>query len=655
MKRTVRASRRRLAVESLEARSLLSASPLDEIFVRFNASVPAARQAAEIASVDASVVTSYPDGPELLSLPSSAAASSAISRLEADSGVVYATPDSTIHIASTPFYPDDTDFSQDWGLDQANNIDIDAPEAYGITGGSDAVIVAVIDTGIDLNDPDFALNLWTNPVNDASSGYPDDIHGWNFVSNDNDVQDDNGHGTHVSAIIAAQANNNYGIAGVAPGVQIMPLKFLDENGNGTTSNAVSAIYYAVEHGARVINASWGGEDYYGPLADAIAFANSHNVVFVTAAGNDGTDNDTTTSYPASYVEPNELSVAAVDQNGNLASFSNYGIGTVNLAAPGVNIISEVPTSIDPSGLETLSGTSMSTAYVTGVAALVASVDPSFTAVQIVQRIDSTVKILPSLEGKTISGGMVDAYNAITGTTPTIWSPPATGAGIPSFAPGQATQTELHAVILASDEFFSEYGSTPTGFVAGLYQAAFDRLPSLSELANYLSVYDSGTYTRYQMALALLEFPEAKTTEVAQWYQTDLNRTASIAVLKTDPGVEGWANLLLEGISDNTVQAEIMSSVEYFEGHGAAPDPNVEGYFEDLTGRIATASELSAWSSLIAEGDSLFNVVYFFLTSPEVSDTLVATWFLFDLGRQETLAELKADPGLQALAAEMQTS
>jgi thermitase len=650
MKRIARTSRRRLSVEPLESRSLLSASSADEIFVRFSASDPTAKQAAELASVGGSIVTSYPDGPELVRLRSGVNPSVAVGRLEADAGVTYATLDATIHIASTPFIPNDMDFSQDWGLNQANNIDIDAPEAYGVSPGSPSVIVAVVDTGIDLGDPDLVGRLWTNPVNDAVGGFPNDIHGWNFVSNDNDVQDDNGHGTHVSAIIAAQANNSYGIAGVAPGVQLMPLKFLDQNGNGTTANAVSAIYYAVQHGAKVINASWGGQQFYGPLADAISYANAHNVVFVTASGNDGTDNDIVPSYPASYQMPNELSVASVDQNGNLASFSNYGVSTVNLAAPGVNIVSEVPTSIDPSGLETLSGTSMSTAYVSGVAALVASVNPFFTAAQIVQRLDSTVKILPSLEGKTISGGIVDAFSALTSTTPTIWSPPVPVAGIPALVPDESTVTQVHAAVLASDEFFATHGSTAVGFVAGLYESAFDRLPSLPELANYLSVYNSDQFTRYQMAVALLGFPEAKTTEVAQWYQTDLNRTTPIAFLKLDPGVEQWANLLVEGFGDNTVQALIMSSPEYLQGHGSSPVPIVEGYFGDLTGHAADPVQLAAWSNLLSQGVSPFDTVDFFLSSSEVSDTLVATWFLFDLGRNETLAQLVADPGLDSLAA-----
>jgi thermitase len=648
MNRKTKAARRRPAVESLEVRALLSASA-SEVFVRFNANDPASARQAELATLGASIVTTYPDGPDLIRLGAGVAPSTAIAKLQADPEVVYATPDSTIHAESVPFYPNDPEFSQLWGLNQANNIDIDAPEAYGVSVGNASTIVAVIDTGIDLNNPDFVGRIWTNTVDDAAEGYPDDVHGWNFVSDTNNVQDDNGHGTHVSAIIGAAGNNSFGVVGVAPGVTIMPLKFLDQNGNGSTDAAVSAIYYAVEHGARVINASWGGVDYYGPLDDAIAYANAHNVVFVTAAGNDGTNNDLVPSYPASFRQPNELSVAAIDQNGALASFSNYGPTTVDLAAPGVDIISDVPTSIVASGLESLSGTSMSAAYVSGVAALVAGLNPYFTASQIVQRIDSTVKILPSLEGNTISGGMVDAYNAITGTTPTVWAPPAPAAGIPALIPGGSTLAQVHAAVLASDEFFEVHGSSAVGFITGLYESAFGRLPDPAGLQNFVNIYNSGQATRYQLALALLTLPEGRETEVARWYQIDLGRTAPLEQLKADPGVDGWANLLVEGYGDDAVRAAIMSSAEFLDNHGPAPDPVIQGYYVDLTGRFADSAGVSAWASFLGQGIAPFQVVLWFMGSPEVADTTVAIWFLTDLGRNETLAQLKADPGLDALA------
>jgi subtilisin family serine protease len=627
-------------------------NPATSIFVKFTTSDSASSQQAALKSVHGSLITTYPSGDELVGIASGYSVTGAIQRLESTAGVVYATPDAIIHASAVAGLPDDPAFSQLYGLNNSNNVDIDAPEAWGVTLGSTSTIVAVIDTGLDLNNADFAGKVWTNPGNDASSGYPNDVHGWNFINSTADVQDDNGHGTHVSAIIAAVGNNNFGVAGVDPSAQIMPLKFLDENGNGTTDNAVSAIYFAVQHGAQVINASWGGVGASPALDDAIAYANSHNVVFVTAAGNDGTDNDTTPSYPASYVQPNEISVAAIDQNGNLASFSNYGASTVNLAAPGVNIVSDVPTSIDPSGYETLSGTSMSTAYVSGVAALVSGLNPTFTAAQIVQRIDSTVKPLPSLSGTTISGGMVDAYNAVTATSTSSVAATAPASGIPTFGAGQATQIQVHSAILASDEFFNENGGTGSGFINGLYEGLLDRPVDSSGLQYWLADYNSGSYTRYQIALAIAGSTEARLVEVAGWYQQDLGRTATIAALETDPGVAYWAGLLVSGYGDNTVQATIMSSPEYLIAQGGSPDPVVQGYYTDLLDRSADPAGDSYWAGLLYEGLAPYTVLRTFQGAEEVEQTLVASWFISDLGRPDTIAGLKDDAGVDGFAADL---
>ena len=664
MNRPLKALRRRLHVESLEPRTLLSGSangaqslaspaPISSIFVRFAASDPATDRRAELSSLRASVVTSYPDGPELIRLGPGITVSAAIRRLEADPGVVYASPDSTIHAESLPFYPNDPAFGQLWGLNNFNNVDVDAPEAWGVTVGSPATIVAVVDTGIDLANPDFTGRIWTNPVNDAASGYPNDVHGWNFLANSNDVQDDDGHGTHVSAIIAAAGNNAVGVVGVAPAAQIMPLKFLDANGNGSTDAAVSAIYYAVNHGAKVINASWGGVGYSAPLNDAIAYANAHNVVFVTAAGNDGTNNDYTPSFPSSFRQPNELSVAAIDSNGNMPGFSNYGPRTVDLAAPGVDIVSDVPRSIDPGGFQSLSGTSMSTAYVSGVAALVAGLNPSFTAAQIVQRIDSTTKALPSLAGRTISGGMVDAYNAVTAGNVKLLGSTPPASGIPALTPGASTQADVHASILASDEYFVAHGGTANGFLTGLFLNVLGRFPDAGGLQQWVGIYSSGTVTRFQMAKAFLTSPEGRLTEVARWFQDDLGRTAALNALKADPGVVAWSNLLVQGAGDNTVQAEIMSSSEYLARHGSSPPTVVQGYFQDLTDRPADVQGRAYWANLLWQGFTPFNVLRMFQGAPEVSDTLVASWFVRDLGRTSSMARLKADPGVQIWAADLE--
>jgi subtilisin family serine protease len=292
-------------------------------------------------------------------------------------------------------------------LNTPDNVDIDAPEAWAVTTGSSSTIVAVLDTGVDLTNPAFAGRLWVNP---AASKPHSAVFGWNFVSNNGNVQDNNGHGTHVTGVLAATGNDGQGVVGVNWHAEIMPLKILDSTGSGTLSAAVSAVYFAANHGARVINASWGSSSPDPALADAIRYADQKGVVFVNAAGNDGVNNDVVPTYPAAYHTPNMLVVAAIDQSGQLASFSNFGPQTVDLAAPGVDILSTYPRKFGSYAY--LSGTSMATPFVSGVVSLLASLHPDWTAEQLVQRVVATTKPLPGLAGRSVSGGMVDAAQAI---------------------------------------------------------------------------------------------------------------------------------------------------------------------------------------------------------------------------------------------------
>ncbi len=673
MKRPIRRAKRMLLVESLEIRPLMAGNlsgmwplanpgPANSIFVRFVATATPAQEQAALQGLHATVGTRYPDGPELITLGEEVDPAGSIATLEKNPAVLYASPDSAIRAASLPVYPNDPAFGSDAGLANPNGVNIDAPKAWGVTTGNPTTIVAVLDTGIDLANPDLASKVWTNPVNDAASGFPGDVHGWNFVSNNANVQDDDiegaganrqyvGHGTHVSGIIGAAANNGYGIAGVDWAAVLMPLKTLDSQGNGSTDLAVSAVYYAVAHGAKVINASWGGVNYSAALGDAIAYANAHNVVFVTAAGNDGTNNDQLPSYPASFRQPNELSVAAVDPNGNLPGFSNYGPTTVDIAAPGVGVISDSLLAANDGGLESLTGTSMATAYVSGVAALVAGQFPQLTAAQVVQRIDGSAKPLPGLAGKVISGGIVDAYNALTAgaISATGFTAP---AGLPALARLGATDAQVRGSLLASDEFLAVHGGTDQGFVTGVYQDVLGRSPDAAGLAQWAAAYDSGFFTRYQLAEAILASPEARLSEVAHWFRDDLGRTASLDALKADPGVAAWANLLDLGVGDDTVQAAIVGSFEYLVGHGASPDPVVRGFFQNLDDRVPSPAEDTAWAGLLSSGFAPPTVIRYFQGTPEVQDTKVARWFAEDLGRTGPIAGLKADPGIQAWAADL---
>ncbi len=287
-----------------------------------------------------------------IKIPDFMSVEDAIAQYKNDLDVEYAEPNYILRAFLTP---NDTSYNLLWGLNNTSDADIDAPEAWDITTGSSSVVIAVIDTGVAYNHNDLndltTNNIWSNtgenctaPIGDNdNNGYANDCRGWNFLDNNNDPTDYNSHGTHVSGTIAAIGNNNSnGITGVMWNAQIMPLRFLGVSGSGDTANAISAINYAANNGARIINASWGGGSYSQALYDAINYARSNNVLFVAAAGNDGADNDTAPSYPASYNLDNIISVAATTQTDGLASFSNYGATSVDVGAPGVNIYSSIP-------------------------------------------------------------------------------------------------------------------------------------------------------------------------------------------------------------------------------------------------------------------------------------------------------------------------
>jgi subtilisin family serine protease len=389
-------------------------SAADRLLVKFQPGTTTAAEDSLLAAAGTSVLTAFPDGPTVVETGPGIDPAQALGQFKSSPLVAYAEPDSTIHLADTaalptvaPDYPTNARFGQQWGLNNPNDVDIDAPEAWSVTTGSTSTIVAVIDTGVDLTNPALVSRLWVNPT---ASRPRAPVFGWNFLNNTGNVQDYNGHGTHVTGILAAAGNNGQGIAGVDWQARIMPLKILDSTGSGSLDAAVSAVYFAADHGARVINASWGSNTPDPALADAIRYADQKGVVFVNAAGNDGVNTDVAPTYPGSYRLPNMLVVAAVDQNGNLASFSDYGAQTVDLAAPGVGILSTYPRRFGSYAY--LSGTSMAAPFVSGVVSLLAGLHPSWTAEQLVQRVLATTKPLPSLAGKTITGGMVDAAQAV---------------------------------------------------------------------------------------------------------------------------------------------------------------------------------------------------------------------------------------------------
>jgi subtilisin family serine protease len=267
-------------------------------------------------------------------------------------------PNFIYHLESTP---NDTSFSTLWGLNNTGqtvngvsgtaDADIDAPEAWDRVTGSGTVVVAVIDTGVDYTHPDMEGNIWHNRgetdcsdgIDNDGNGFIDDCNGWDFVGDDNDPSDLNGHGTHVAGILGAVGNNSEGITGVNWSSKVMVLKAGGIGGFFTTATLVAAIDYAVSNGANIINASYGGSVFDQLQYDAIRAAGDAGLLFIAAAGNERVNTDINPHYPSGYYLHNIISVAASDQNDDLAGFSNYGPTTVDVMAPGTNILSTVPT------------------------------------------------------------------------------------------------------------------------------------------------------------------------------------------------------------------------------------------------------------------------------------------------------------------------
>lgn len=327
--------------------------------------------------------------------------------------------------------PTDAKFGKLWGMSNTGavyegdeggitgrpGVDIDALRAWTIETGSKDVVVAVIDTGVNYNNPELAQNIFVNEaekngqagIDDDGNGYVDDIYGYDFAGKDADPMDVYGHGTHCSGTIGANANNG-DIVGVAWNVRILPIRFLGDDGSGSLADAVSSIDYATKMKVNVMSNSWGGGGFSQALADAITRAKDAGILFVAAAGNSSNDNDASPEYPAGYQIDNVVSVAAIDPAGQVASFSNYGKNSVHIAAPGVNVLSYTMR-----GLESWSGTSMATPHVSGVAALLYSQDLTQSYATVKQRLLASAKPLPSLRGRVKTAGLVNAYYALTNT------------------------------------------------------------------------------------------------------------------------------------------------------------------------------------------------------------------------------------------------
>ncbi len=356
--------------------------------------------------------------------------------------IEFVEPNSIGHVSTN--IPNDPGFPGLYGMHNTGqnggmlDADIDAPEAWDHEKGNSSIIVGIIDSGIDYDHPDLLSNIWTNPgeiagngIDDDNNGYIDDIHGWDWAYDDNEPTDFCGHGTHVAGTVGAIGNNSEGVAGVCWQVKLMALKFLNDNNSGNVADAISAVEYATDNGATLTNNSWTTPSFSSSLKTAIL---NSNMIFVAAAGNGGPDNigddiDITPLYPASFDCDNIIAVAALDNNNNIATFSNFGATSVDVGAYGDDILSTKPDNATflvfgspGQGLSSdfygiISGTSMASPQVAGLAALLYSDNTSLSWTEAKNTIMNTVVPVPDLNGITVTGGSINAYNALTNCNP----------------------------------------------------------------------------------------------------------------------------------------------------------------------------------------------------------------------------------------------
>jgi len=474
----------------------------------------------------------------------------AVARLNKEPQVIYAEPNYKIRLLNVP---NDPRYGECWGLNNTGqtggtvDADIDAQEAWDISIGSYSVVVAVLDTGVDYTHPDLAANIWTNSdetpgngIDDDNNGYVDDVRGWDFEHENNNPMDDYGHGTHCSGIIGAVGNNGVGVAGVNWRVTIMPLRIIgNQDLEAYCVDAAEAIHYAVDNGARIMSCSWWTVQHYSQtLENAVVYADQHDVMLVAAAGNDSRDDDDPAynHWPSEWPYDNIIAVAATNHTDGRAYFSNWGLVSVDVGAPGEDILSTI---WPGQGYDVMSGTSMATPHVAGVVALMLSLQPNLTKQQIRQYLFTTVDPIPDLQGRTVTGGRVNAYRVLQALSGVPLPPVALAGGnrvVPagttvqldgskSFDPNQDPITfdwDFYPPMNSTASLNDETSSTPsfTADVCGEYRAV-------------LTVSD-GTFTSdpdRATVNALNYTPQSPVIETPHPYTNNMDQTWTI----TQPG------------------------------------------------------------------------------------------------------------------------
>jgi subtilisin family serine protease len=444
---------------ALEANPTIGFDP-HSLLVRFATDADEGERLDALRSAGATVLRRFTLVPGLVHVAVDGDLDAAVARLSSNTAVRYASRDFVVH--SQGVTPNDAKFPLQWALRNTGQTvnsdpgtagaDTRMTEGWSVCIGEPDILIALIDAGTMTEHPDLVANIWKNTaeiagngLDDDGNGFVDDIHGWDFYSNDADPSH-GGHGTHTAGIIGADGDNGIGVVGVSWECQVMPLRFIGPLG-GFTSDAIRALEYAAAKQVRISNNSWGGSNHSQPLADAIEALEPLEHVFVAAAGNLGLNNDVYPFYPASYPFDHIVSVAATTNDDSRAWFSNFGPNSVDLAAPGVSILSTY-------GLDYgyLNGTSMACAHVTGIAAMLVSDFPEWTASEIRERLIDTARKVPALGNACASCGVLDAaaalgaHDAPPNTAPSVAiTAPAPGSdftvGVPITFVGRAEDSE----------------------------------------------------------------------------------------------------------------------------------------------------------------------------------------------------------------------
>jgi len=420
---------KRMAAQAIDANPNLAYSPYT-LLVKYRAGTTEDTRAAIRAQVGGMWLDKVQSMPGLEVVSTQIEPSLAAKSLSRMPWVEYAEVD---YVVRADVIPNDAGFGNLWGMHNTGqsggvvDADIDGPEAWDIFTGNSDTVIAVIDTGIQRTHPDLFANTWVNPgevagngIDDDGNGRIDDLYGWDFVNNDADPTDDHGHGTHCAGTIGGAGNNSIGVAGVNWTVKIAALKFLSSSGSGSIANAILAVDYCRLKGIKISSNSWGGGGFSQAMYDAINNAGAQGHLFVAAAGNNNSNNDSIAFYPATYNLDNIISVAATDRLDARSSFSNYGATTVDLGAPGSSIYSTVP-----NGYGTMSGTSMACPHVSGAVALLWGYKPTWTRQQVKDNILGTVRPTAAMAGRTVSGGVLNVFNSLVAagenpnTAPTV--------------------------------------------------------------------------------------------------------------------------------------------------------------------------------------------------------------------------------------------